>query len=49
MDNKLKNVGDDEKDITLKSAELNGVKVNAEDYEMPRTTFEMLEQTCQIA
>lgn len=31
------------------SAELNGVKVNPQDFEMPRTTFDMLEQTCQIA
>ncbi len=37
------------KDIRNESAELNGIKVNHQDYEMPRSTFEMLEQTCQIA
>lgn len=37
------------KDIRNEAAELNGIKVNPQDYEMPRSTFEMLEQTCQIA
>ncbi len=37
------------KDIRNESAELNGVKVNHQDFELPRSTFEMLEQTCQIA
>lgn len=49
MDNNQNNVQILEKDIKKESAELNGVKVNPEDYEMPRTTFDMLEQTCQIA
>lgn len=38
-----------EKDIKKETAELNGVKVNPEDFEVPRTTIEMLEQTFQIA
>lgn len=38
-----------EKDIKKETAELNGVKVNPEDFEIPRTTIEMLEQTFQIA
>ncbi len=38
-----------EKDIKKESAQLNGVKVNPQDFEMPRSTVEMLEQTCQIA
>lgn len=38
-----------EKDIKNETAELNGVKVNPEDFEIPRTTIEMLEQTFQIA
>ena len=37
------------KDIKKETAELNGVKVNPEDFEIPRTTIEMLEQTFQIA
>ena len=37
------------KNIRNESAELNGVKVNHQDFELPRSTFEMLEQTCQIA
>jgi len=39
----------EKKDIKNETAELNGVKVNPEDFEMPRTTIEMLEQTFQIA
>lgn len=38
-----------EKDIKNETAELNGIKVNPEDFEIPRTTIEMLEQTFQIA
>lgn len=38
-----------EKDIKKETAELNGVKVKSEDFEIPRTTIEMLEQTFQIA
>ena len=39
----------EKKDIKNETAELNGVKLNPEDFEMPRTTIEMLEQTFQIA
>ena len=49
MDKKQNNVQMPEKDIKLETAEWNGVKVNPHDFEMPRTTFEMLQQTCQIA
>lgn len=38
-----------DKDIKNETAELNGVKVNPEDFEIPRSTIEMLEQTFQIA
>ena len=38
-----------EKDIKNETAELNGVQVNPEDFEIPRSTIEMLEQTFQIA
>ncbi len=41
--------GNEEKNIQNEYAELNGIKVNHKDFEMPRSTFEMLEQTCQIA
>lgn len=47
MDKKQNNILD--KNIKNESAELNGVKVNHQDFEIPRTTVEMLEQTCQIA
>ena len=40
---------DKDKDIKNETAELNGVKVNPEDFEIPRSTIEMLEQTFQIA
>ena len=49
MNNKqLENEQIDE-NIQNEYAELNGVKVNHKDFETPRSTFEMLEQTCQIA
>ena len=37
------------KNIKSETAELNGVKVTPEEFEIPRTTIEMLEQTFQIA
>ena len=51
MQKKQTNVSlvENEKDIKNETAELNGVKVNPEDFEIPRTTIEMLEQTFQIA
>lgn len=49
MDKKIKNTQTQDKNIKNESAKLNGVKVNPQDFETPRTTFDMLEQTCQIA
>jgi len=37
------------KDIKKETAELNGVKVDSDNFEIPRSTIEMLEQTFQIA
>lgn len=39
----------EEQNTRSETAELNGVKVNPEEFEIPRTTIEMLEQTFQIA
>ncbi len=49
MNNKQTQTDKKEKDIRYETAELNGVKVNSQEFETPRSTFEMLEQTCQIA
>ncbi len=49
MNKKQTNVLASEKDIKNESAKLNGVEVNSHDFEMPRNTYDMLEQTCQIA
>ncbi len=49
MKTKTLNTPKIEKDIHNETAELNGVKVDAKEFETPRSTFEMLEQTCQIA
>lgn len=39
----------DKEDMKKETAELNGVKVDSDNFEIPRTTIEMLEQTFQIA
>lgn len=49
MNQKHNNIQTIEKDIKNESAELNGVKVNHQNFEIPRSTYEMIEQTCQIA
>lgn len=53
MKNKKVNVSlidkKEKKDIKNETAELNGVKVDPDNFEIPRTTIEMLEQTFQIA
>ena len=49
MNNKHTQKNKVDKDIRNESAELNGIKVDHKDFEPPRSTFEMLEQTCQIA
>ena len=47
-ENKL-NTAIAEKDLKNETAELNGIKIDSESFEIPRSTIEMLEQTFQIA